>query len=91
MHTSLETQTHEMTELKEQSIPTVIESKTLAFIGRLTIRQLKNHQAQGLRNTVKESDLAEILSTFTHQYMLFHSINLQKKSQEINFITVIVG
>lgn len=80
-----------MTVLKEQRSSTGVESKTLAFIGRLTVRQLKNHQAQGLRSTVKQSDLAESLSAFPHQYTQFHSVNLRNKSQEINFITVIVG
>lgn len=80
-----------MTVLKEQRSSTGVESKTLAFIGRLTVRQLKNHQAQGPRSTVKQSDLAESLSAFPHQYTQFHSVNLRNKSQEINFITVIVG
>lgn len=80
-----------MTVLKEQRSSTGVESKTLAFIGRLTVRQLKNHQAQELRSTVKQSDLAESLSAFPHQYTQFHSVNLRNKSQEINFITVIVG
>lgn len=62
-----------MTVLKEQRSSTGVESKTLAFIGRLTVRQLKNHQAQGLRNTVKQSDLAESLSAFPHQYTQFHT------------------